>query len=232
MHKFLLKNDFFAKPGSIVQLGNARWFLLLWMVLFLTGGVGLLVEEERAVFRWVNGYHSEWADHLFPIITLLGTAGAMGVLFILLLLCCRRFRNKEVIVTGIVANVVPFIIVQVLKNMISAPRPLRYFQDADWIHTVPGVRMNLHHSFPSGHSEGAFAFFVFLSCLLPAGKRWIGILCFLFALLTAYSRMYLAQHFYADVYVGGIIGAGGSLLAVLGMNRFWERRAQKKASSK
>jgi membrane-associated phospholipid phosphatase len=63
-----------------------------------------------------------------------------------------------------------------------------------------------HNSFPSGHTTGAFCLFCFLSFLLPAGKKWIGLIFFEMAVAVGYSRIYVAAHFYTDVYAGSIIG--------------------------
>jgi membrane-associated phospholipid phosphatase len=47
--------------------------------------------------------------------------------------------------------------------------------------------------------------------LLPSQKRY-AIPLFLLAVLIAISRLYLVQHFWPDVYVGGIIGIGLAML--------------------
>jgi membrane-associated phospholipid phosphatase len=58
-------------------------------------------------------------------------------------------------------------------------------------------------SFPSGHTASAFSMFLVLSHF--SKNRWRSFSCFLAAFFVGYSRMYLAQHFFADVYGGAII---------------------------
>jgi membrane-associated phospholipid phosphatase len=66
------------------------------------------------------------------------------------------------------------------------------------------------NSFPSGHALSAFALFF---CLLFVSRsHFLKILFFILALLAAYSRVYLSQHWLIDIYVGSIIGFLFSLL--------------------
>nr|MCU0348977.1 phosphatase PAP2 family protein [Saprospiraceae bacterium] len=66
-------------------------------------------------------------------------------------------------------------------------------------------------SFPSGHAMSAFALYSLLVFILPSQKRF-ALPLFALALSVAISRIYLVQHFWPDVYAGGIIGV---LLAML-----------------
>jgi membrane-associated phospholipid phosphatase len=70
----------------------------------------------------------------------------------------------------------------------------------------------LRHSFPSGHTCAAFSLFTFLSLLASARYQPLGLLFFILAALVGYTRMYLAAHFFADVYAGSILGTIGTIL--------------------
>jgi membrane-associated phospholipid phosphatase len=61
---------------------------------------------------------------------------------------------------------------------------------------------------------GAFALFTFGAMFLKPPYRIWGALFFLSAMAVAYSRMYLAAHFFEDVYAGSLMGAGFSMLTV------------------
>jgi membrane-associated phospholipid phosphatase len=61
------------------------------------------------------------------------------------------------------------------------------------------------HSFPSGHTASVFAAAITIS-LFASRKRWVSGICFLFACLTAYSRVYLGEHFVEDVWIGSLEG--------------------------
>ena len=67
-----------------------------------------------------------------------------------------------------------------------------------------GEHINLLHSFPSGHTITAFAFFMALT-FFTKNRLW-QVLCFVLALLVGFSRIYLQQHFAIDVLVGSLVG--------------------------
>ena len=108
---------------------------------------------------------------------------------------------------------------QILKHIVNAPRPKIFFETnypdlIPQLHWVQGVNMHNWFSFPSGHTTAFFALFFLISILICDNKKsishkWlilIQILCFLLAALGGYSRIYLSQHFTADVLAGTIVG--------------------------
>jgi membrane-associated phospholipid phosphatase len=116
-----------------------------------------------------------------------------GLLFI-------KFRYS---VLAAIAFLYNSLIIQLLKHLFNAPRPLKYFENIFPIRTIEGYPVNEWNSFPSGHTASAFTLAVVLSYLLPHRQRhWIIIPL---AALTAFSRVYLAQHFMEDIIAGAII---------------------------
>jgi membrane-associated phospholipid phosphatase len=180
--------------------------------------------DRREVFEEINSHHSSMSDGFFNAYTGLGDGMAIS-LILLTLFGARAFRNVWFAVTAAVCNVVPALVAQAIKLIVAAPRPLRYWEkDSAWIHIADGWRkLEGHHSFPSGHTAGAFSLFCFLSLLLPKRFAPFGVLLFLMALLVGYSRMYLAAHFYADVYVGSIVGTLTTLAVYFVMERLQPR---------
>ena len=81
-------------------------------------------------------------------------------------------------------------------------RPTAVITNASLIHKVPGIEIHTTNSFPSGHTTTVFCIY-FIGCLIIGGNKMVygG---FLMALLTGYSRIYLAQHFPLDVGAGMI----------------------------
>lgn len=206
-------------------LDGARYFILLFLAWLICGGIVLAREEERSVYRMVNEQHTALGDLIFPYITHIGE-GTVIVTCLLLLLLIPRLRTGKFLLAMVLCNVTPFLATQAVKGIVNAPRPLKYFPDVSWINRVPGQPLNYDFSFPSGHSEGSFAFLCFLSLLLPGKYRFAGILLFLAGLAVGYSRIYLSQHFYADVYTGSIIGTLCCLLCFSLVNPFRAREAE------
>lgn len=132
------------------------------------------------------------------------------------------------------------LIVQPIKHLINAPRPLTWFAEnmPDAIlPLVEGVKMNLWLSFPSGHTTTFFVLFFSISIILCAenirGKNILSLLCFLLATFGAYTRIYLSQHFALDVFAGILIASFTTILLYYFLvlktknTRFWEWNLQK-----
>jgi membrane-associated phospholipid phosphatase len=78
------------------------------------------------------------------------------------------------------------------------------------IHYVEGVEMLGFRSFPSGHSTSAFA--VFMSLALITENKLLKFTFFLIALLAAFSRTYLSQHWLVDITAGSILGTLAAII--------------------
>ena len=155
------------------------------------------------------------------VLTEMGNGVGIGIV-LLSLLVFKACRNWWYFFAAILCNVLPAILVQILKGIFDAPRPFEYYKtDAAWIHFDPSWGEKLfHHSFPSGHSAGIFSLCCFLSLILPAHRSAFGLFFFFFAILVCYTRMYLAAHFYADVYVGSLLGTTTTIFCFALMRRW------------
>jgi membrane-associated phospholipid phosphatase len=98
-------------------------------------------------------------------------------------------------------------------------RPLKFFEHSTFeYHIIKGLDIYSYNSFPSGHSTSAFAVFSMLALIDNRKER--GWLFILLAVTTAYSRVYLFQHFVEDVYVGSLVGTTSSILVYLALRRW------------
>jgi len=187
---------------------------LVWIV------VGALLQicfTQQQLFAAVNGHYSAATDVVMYYVTIMGE-GLTVTIILLALLFMPSLRNWWYFRTALACSLVPFFAQQFLKTAFFLPRPLNYFHRASWIHVSPSWPLLMERSFPSGHSEGAFSLFCFLSLLLPADKQRYGLLFFFLALAVGYSRMYLAAHFFEDVYAGSLIGGSFTLFTYLVMH--------------
>ena len=214
MHKkqYISYNPYFIFP------------FIIWMV---AGGFLLRAYGKQELFTIINTRSSDIGDMVMYYITVLGQAEII-IPLLLLLMVIPAFRNWWYFVTAALCNLVPFFIQHFIKTWLNLPRPRLLIQDTSQIHYLPHWPVLLHTSFPSGHSEGAFSFFCFLSLLLPAVYRKYGFLFFLFALSVCYSRIYLAAHFFEDVYVGSLIGTVATTLVFSVMYKYREVFFKKK----
>lgn len=188
----------------------------------VAGGVLLWFFSRQYLFAAINGHYTSATDTLMSNITYLGQAEVI-IPILLLIMAFPRYRNWWYFTTAALCSTVPLAIQQSLKYWFDSPRPFMYFNRAPWIHIASDWPVLYHMSFPSGHSEGALSFFCFLSLLLIPEYKKFGLLFFLLGMAVCYSRIYLAAHFFVDVYTGSIIGVIATTIVFSIMNRNKER---------
>ncbi len=194
------------------------FFIIPFVIWIIIGGAVQLFFDNRQLFAFFNVHHSSFGDAVMTYATLMGE-GVFSTVVLLILLGVRQYRNVWYFLSALLTNVLPVAVIQSIKYAVDAPRPLKYFNEARWIHILPQWPRLMEHSFPSGHTSAAFCLFTFLAMLLPGRYRGWGMVLFLCALSVAYSRMYLAAHFFLDIYVGSIIGATFTIGIMAIMNR-------------
>ncbi len=178
----------------------------LLFVVFATVIVAIYPKVDS--FLWLNQFHSPSADLIFSLATHLGD-GKLAVAFLLFL----SLVNYRLALTALYCFLLVLVLTQIGKLVLfeDVLRPAGHFRAlGQAIRLVEGVEVHYNNSFPSGHSASAFALFSFIA-IAVRNKGW-GMLLFVVALVAAYSRIYLAQHFFNDVYIGSIIGILCTLL--------------------
>ena len=156
----------------------------------------------------INSFHSSEADFSFKIITS-GAEITIPILFLGYLI----WKKSDLLKSYVISYIFSTLIVQFLKLVVfkDALRPLAYFkgQGHAW-HLVQSLMINEYNSMPSGHTSAAWFMCFWIS--LVAQKPILTVLIIFYAMLVAYSRVYLFQHFPVDTAVGAMIGTGVSLL--------------------
>lgn len=189
-------------------------YLVLLMVI-----LGLMYAYPKPELHlMLNAYHTSLQDTFFKYYSVL----AEWPLYVLALLPLLWKKTKMTIFFAI-CELTGGAILQILKHTISHDRPVSVFEQYQdlTLPLVEGVTMYHSNSFPSGHAS---TFFMFSTCLViflayhycradkPNGLRTqillnvSMLLLLVLAVLGAYSRVYLSQHFLSDVCVGSIIG--------------------------
>ncbi len=195
---------------QLMQLIKQNKVFYLGYGLFLSSG--LLIHAwvgKDQLFIYMNSWQLSIVDAIAPWLTHLGDG-----LFALLFLLVFALFNYRLALTALLCFVAVLLLTQLGKLFIfeDALRPFAYFEaKGQVIRTIAGVKVHAHNSFPSGHSASAFALFSFFALRLR-DKKW-GLPLLLGAVLIAYTRVYIAQHFFGDVLAGSLVG----VLTVLGM---------------
>lgn len=187
----------------------------------LLGAILLMVSSRDVIFRTANLNHTVFLDYFMYGMTQIGDGIGAAIILLLVPVIFKSCRNWWYVLAAIVCMVAPALLVQAVKSWVDAPRPLEYYKlDASWIHLREHWPRLFARSFPSGHSACIFSLCCFLSMILPKGSERLGAFFFVLALCVAYSRMYLAAHFYADIFVGSMLGTLGTIFCFALMRRW------------
>ena len=194
-----------------------------------------LLDIDIVLFTLVNGLHSIPADFFFLAVTQLGSGWVVSPLLLLAMVRTFRGRNlARVVIISFVALTVSGLMNSGIKSAVGRPRPVGYFSLSGprssgdpvipVVHTV-GER-HRHRSFPSGHTNTAFA--VATLCVVLLGRRFRA--TYIPAALVGYSRVYLGLHFPLDVICGALLGAGvAGAVAVGGRRMLLMSRSEKES---
>ena len=181
------------------------FIVITYLAIVLFSAVFLLNYGKVQIHLYMNQVvGNTLIDKFFYYITYLGDGRMVPVIILILM-----FYNLRLAVCTLITFVSAALITNGIKYYLfdEVMRPSFVFQ---WfvhepLRYVDVTDLHIHNSFPSGHATQAFAVFITLALFF---KKNINKLLFLsIALLAAYSRVYLSQHWLVDVTIGSLIGA-------------------------
>ena len=180
-------------------LKKHQTFVISYLVFLTLAYFIQMIFPKAEFFLMTNRHHHLFFDYLFKFITMLGNPSTMvligfGMIFI-------KYRYCVVTVLAYASSA---LFVQIVKRIYNSPRPTKFFEGLNPIRTLEEYPLYEWNSFPSGHSASAFTLAVVLTYILPhKHKHWVLLPV---AIITAFSRVYLSQHFFQDVIAGSVIG--------------------------
>lgn len=193
-------------------------YVLPYVVLLMVFFGLMIVYPKPELHLLLNSYHSDFLDVFFKYYTLL----AEFPLYLLALLPLL-WKIYKITLFFAMCELTGGTFLQLLKHTICLPRPVKVFEDYPdlVLPLVQGVDMHHSNSFPSGHAS---TFFMFCTCCVIVLAYYYSrkdrpaifrsqvlfdiamVVLLVLAVLGAFSRVYLSQHFLSDVCVGSIIG--------------------------
>lgn len=178
-------------------------YLLFVLILFVL----ILCSSKADLHLWLTSSNSPVGDVFFHYYTYVGDW--LPYLAVVLLL----FYKYRMALLILFSQLLSGLISQILKHLFDESRPLLYFNmyfPNVQLHRVAGEHLHTVHSFPSGHTVTAFAFFLALA--FYSKKPSLHFLYVVLAILVGYSRVYLSQHFAIDVLAGSLIGVSVTMI--------------------
>lgn len=181
----------------IFQNAKTFWWVYIPFLLICVSLVSLYSREELHVL--CNEYHSPFWDQFFAYATYLGEGW-----FVLPFCIIGLFTKNRVWMFWLLSFLIILIVVLTLKRVVFPDilRPSAVFKEGS-LHLVDGVTLRGRNSFPSGHASSAFL--LGFGLCLWFKNRFLQISFAVIAILIAYSRVYLSQHFVVDIMVGSFI---------------------------
>ena len=185
-----------------------------------------LASFDEGITAGVHKLYDAAGGIMTPFMNFISLLGKGGIFLVLLSLTLLFFRKTRRFGTAMAFGIaIGAILVNLfLKVVIARPRP---YADVDGFFYPLWVMMGQHvesdMSFPSGHTNVAFAAMVPLFIL---GNKKVSWLAIVFGILMGLSRIYLVVHYPTDVIAGLITGtiAGiiGTLIAI-NLPKTWYR---------
>ncbi len=157
--------------------------------------------DKRVIFN-IQRMHKRRLNRWMIVITKMGNNGMVWFAVAVPFLFNRGYRNigmriiLALLLSGFIGEIV-------IKHMVARSRPTKFLLQEEMLITEP-----VSYSFPSGHTSSSFA----ASCMLASCFGLVSIPAFIFAVLMAFSRVYLRVHYPTDVLAGALLGAICSLL--------------------
>lgn len=182
------------------SLGAVVVLLFGLLVRFVPG----IASAEVGVDVWLTHHQSSVVSSLaLTIEALFSPAGSVAILAVsfVFLLLVRRSPVNAFAFTSVAAF--GYLACEVFKAAVSMPRPNGHLM----LH--PLLAETGHDSFPSGHTTFAVSYAI-AAVLLSRNTRWFtltAVIGTLFALVVAFSRMYVGAHYLTDVIGSAVVAA-------------------------
>lgn len=166
---------------------------------------------------WIQEHlRSDFFTPFWLFVTTTGNGGLLMIAVACFLLAFKKTRKLGA--TCIIALVLSGLFTSLLiKPLVARVRPYEVIEGLTIL-----VPKQIDFSFPSGHSSGAFALAWVLFRSLP---KKFGIPALVYALLMAFSRLYLGVHYPTDVLAGVVLGILYAQAAMWLVKRLWSPAA-------
>ncbi len=166
------------------------------------GVIQTISDWDKSAFLYLNGHHNDLMDYVMTLFTLTPT----WLLFygVTLYIIIRKYGRKSVpvIIGLILILVLSDQISNIFKHSVMRLRPSNDPVIAPLTHIF--FNNGGSYGFVSAHAANAFSFATF-STLLFRSKRY-AVFIFLWAVVIAYTRIYLGVHYPGDILGGMVVG--------------------------
>lgn len=140
--------------------------------------------------------HSTILNQFFAFFSAIGSYGLIWVIAAIYIIVVEERRDYRFVLPFTISLFLAFVLTNFFKNLLLRPRPL------STVYYLLSTNYPVDYSFPSFHATVTFTGAVVLSIF---DKTKVP-LFILFAVLIAFSRVYLGFHYVGDVLFGALLG--------------------------
>lgn len=164
-----------------------------------------ILSYERDAFFALNGSDSVFLDHFMWLYSGKAVWLPLAVFILIVLLYKKNWRESLCVLLAIVLVVTlcDQFASHICKPLFTRFRPTHHPDFMNEVKTVFDYRGG-QYGFISSHAANAFGFATLLALIVR--NKWLGWTLFIWATLTAYSRIYLGVHFISDIVPGILVG--------------------------
>ena len=181
---------------------------------------------DESVTAGIHRLYDAAGGIMTPFMSLISLMGKGGIFLILLSLALILVKKTRRFGTGMLLGLAIGVVLVNLFLKVAIARPRPYADETGFFYPLwdlMGRRMESDMSFPSGHTNAAFAAMVPVFVLGNRKWSWTALL---FGFLMGVSRVYFVVHYPSDI-LGGLItgtlaGLLGTLIAI-NLPRNWYR---------
>lgn len=168
--------------------------------------IDLLIDKDVELLIYLNNLGSEQWDGFWLVLT--NKFSAIPLYLLLLYFTFKKFGFKETIIAVLFVIVLISISDQTSNLFKYGFKRLRPCHDENILNLIRLVKERCGglYSYFSAHASNSMAIAIFFSFLLKSSYKTLPFFLILWALLIAYSRVYIGVHFPLDVLTGAIIG--------------------------
>jgi len=181
-----------------------------------------VIAIDQSLFAFLNGIaYCPILDAIMPVVTRQENwYPVLGGLWIALLIWGGRRGRMTAVMLVIAVALADQLSSAVLKPLVGRVRPCNALP-LEEIRLL--IRRSGSFSFPSSHSTNSFAMAMVLAWRWPR----LVIIFIAFAIIVAYSRVYVGVHYPVDVLAGAVLGVAcgrAAIWIVVAALHWWERR--------
>lgn len=164
-----------------------------------------ILDYERDAFFLLNGSDSVYLDRFMWLFSGKAVWLPLAAFILFVLVYKKNWREWLLILLAItlVVTLADQFASHLCKPLFTRFRPTHHPDFMNEVRTVFDYRGG-RYGFMSSHAANAFGFVTFMALLMR--DRLFGWTLFLWALVTAYSRVYLGVHFISDIVPGALVG--------------------------